>query len=111
MLDFQPTGILLHLTTGRKHMFYQEDAALVSKICEDLEGPIFNRASLIIHSSVDAIVFPGRFVMGITVLTDPLPPSFRQREKLTQTVVSQISFETFQFRRLQNVSRVEGERS
>jgi hypothetical protein len=111
MDNFQPTGIQLHLVTGRKHMFYQESPSLVETICNDLDGQIFSRASLIIDSQDDSTSFPGQALIGITLLTDPLPESFIERERLSKTVVTQISQETFQYRRLQLMAKVEGVRS
>ncbi len=110
MVNFQPTGIQLHLVTGHKKMFYQERANLVAKICDDLDGRIFTRASLILDGTDDVTAFQGTALLGITILTDPLPESFYQREKLSNVVVTQISQESFQLRRLQYMSNVEGER-
>jgi hypothetical protein len=107
----QPTGIQLHLSTGRKHWFYQENADLVANICSDLDGQIFTRASLIIDGAEDVTAFPGQALIGITILTDPLPETFFERERLARTVVTQISQETFQYRRLQLLSKLEGYRS
>lgn len=110
MLSYQPTGIQLHLITGRKHMFYQENPDLVAIICADLDGQIFTRESLIIDSAEDTTAFPGHALIGITILTDPIPDSYLHREQVSKTVVTQISQETFQFRRLQLMAKVEGER-
>jgi hypothetical protein len=110
MANFQPTGIQLHLTTGRKHMFYQEDVELIAKICDNLDGQIFSRASLIIDSVDEVTAFPGHALMGITILIDPLPACIFERERLSKTVVAQISFEAFQSRRLDDMSKVEGQR-
>lgn len=111
MALFQPTGIQIHLVTGHKRMFYQEDLELVAKICNDLDGRIFSRASLIIDSALDVTAIPGTAMLGITILTDPLPPAFYEAEKASKTVITQISQEAFQLRRLQDMSKVEGRRS
>jgi hypothetical protein len=110
MKNLQPAGIQLHLITGRKRLFYQEDAEIVSEICNDLDGQIFSRASLVMNSADDTTAFPGPSLIGITVLTDPLPDSFLERERTSKTVVTQISSETFQYKRLQLMSKVEGVR-
>ena len=110
MSIFQPTGIQLHLITGRKHMFYQENPDLVAIICADLDGQIFTRESLIIDSADDTTAFPGNALIGITILTDPIPESYLEREKTSKTIVNQISQETFQFRRLQLMAKIEGQR-
>ncbi len=111
MSKFQPTGIQFHLVTGDKRMFYQEDADVVDGICKDLDGHVFARESLIIEGADDVIAIPGRALIGITILTDPLPSSFLEKERLSRTVTTQISRETYQFRRLQAMSKVEGQRS
>ncbi len=102
-----PTGIQLHLTTGRKHWFYQENAALVATILSDLDGHVFTRDSLFINGVDEVSSFPGQALIGITVLTSPLPASFLEQEKLSGTVVTQISLETFQYSRLQLISKYE----
>lgn len=98
------------MATGRKHMFYQDDPSLVQAICEDLNGQIFGRASLIIQSLREVTAFPGHSLVGITILTDPLPESLFERERASKTVITQVSEETFQYRKLQEVLRVEGKR-
>ncbi|MBI5708061.1 MAG: hypothetical protein HZC36_13855 [Armatimonadetes bacterium] len=105
---FQPTGIQLHLITGRKHMFYQDKPELVAAICNDLDGQIFARSSLILDSADDVTAFPGQALIGITIMTDPLPEFFFERERSAKTIITQISQETFQYRRLQIISKVEG---
>jgi hypothetical protein len=110
MARTQPTGIQLHLITGNKRMFYQENAELVAKICNDLDGQIFARASLIIDGPDDVTAFPGHAIVGITILTDPLPACFYEKESASKTVITQITFETFQYKRLQLHAKVEGER-
>ena len=110
MNEIQPTGIQLHLITGNKPMFYQEDSGLVALICADLDGRVFTRPSLIIESREDVTAFPGHALVGITVLTDPLPASFLEHERLTKAVVSEISPETFKIQRLRNLAKVEGTR-
>jgi hypothetical protein len=111
MTDFQPTGIQLHLITGNRCMFYQEQPELVEKICKDMDGHIFSRASLIIEGKEDVSAFPGSALIGITVLTDPLPEFFYERERLSGTVITQLSPERFQLRRINDLAKVEGERS
>src|SRR6185503_12232370 len=54
--------------------------------------------------------FPGHALIGITILTDPIPESYLDREKISKTIVNQISQETFQFRRLQLMAKIEGQR-
>jgi len=110
MSNFQPTGIQLHLTTGNKRMFYQEDAELVAKICSDLDGQIFSRANLVIESLEGVTSFPGSALIGITILTDPLPTSFFEREAFSKINVRQISQESFLVKRPQVLSSVEGTR-
>ncbi len=109
--SIQPTGIQVHLTTGRKHMFYQEDKVLVAKICSDFDANVFSRPSLILDSLEDVTAFPGRAMIGITILTDPLPESFYERERQSKTIISQISSEDFQLRKLKGLSKTEGLRS
>ena len=111
MAHYQPTAIQLHLVTGHKLMFVQEDSALVAAICNDLDGNVFKRASLIVNGEDDVTSVPGSALIGITILTDPLPQSFVDREAVAQTVITQISKETFQFKRLRHMANVEGERS
>lgn len=111
MDNYQAIVIQLHLTTGHERMFYQEDPGLVAKICDDLDRSIFSRASLIIESTEDVAAVPGNALIGITILTDPLPTSFYERERTSQTVVTQISHETFHLRRLQYMSKVQGQRN
>ncbi|HVL39211.1 MAG TPA: hypothetical protein VM328_07455 [Fimbriimonadaceae bacterium] len=111
MGEFQPSGIQLHLITGRKHMFYQGDASLLNNICSDLDGRVFSRTNLILESLQDVTSFPGHALIGITILTDTIPESFYERERLSKTVITQISQETFQFRRLQDLAKEEGQRS
>lgn len=108
MNNYQPTGIQIHLSTGRKHLYYQRDPVLVSEICDDVEGNIFSRSSLIIDSEDDVVSFQGDAVIGITILTSPLPDSFYKLEAASKSVVMQISQETFHFRRLQILSHIEG---
>jgi hypothetical protein len=105
-----PTGIQLHLTTGRKHWFYQENAELVGTIMDDLDGNVFSKESLVIDGADEVSSFPGSALIGITILTDVLPESFLEKEKLSKTVVTQISLETFQYSRLQLISKYEGMR-
>ncbi len=111
MMNSQPTGIQFHLITGRKQMFYQEDAELVARICGDLEGHIFGRANLILNGEDDVTAIPGSAMIGITILTHPLPDSFHERERLTQIVITQISQESFQFKRLRDLAKVKVGRS
>jgi hypothetical protein len=111
MDNYQAIVIQLHLTTGHERMFYQENPSLVAKICDDLDGHIFSRASLIIESGDDVTAIPGDAMIGITILTDPLPASFYEKEKMSKTVITQISHETFHLRRLQYMSKVEGQRN
>ncbi len=111
MNSFQPTGIQLHLITGNKCMFYQESPELVAKICNDMDGRIFSRSSLIIEGKDDVSAFPGNALIGITILTDPLPEFFYERERQSGTVITQISPERYQLRRIQDLAKLEGERS
>lgn len=111
MNPIQATSIQIHLTSGRKHMFYQEDAGLVERICDDLDGHVFARNSLIIEASDDITAFPGHAIIGITILTDPLPQSFYERERLSHSIIVQISQESFEFRRLQDLAKITGTRS
>lgn len=108
MDNFQATGIKFHLTSGNERMFYQEDKDLVAKICNDLDGQVFLKSSIIIDSRDDVTAFPGNALIGITILTDPLPESFYEREKTSGTVVLQISREAFNLQRLQYLSKIEG---
>lgn len=108
MSGTQAAGIQLHLTTGRKHWFYQENAELVATILGDLDGHIFSRNSLVINGEDEVSSFPGSALLGITVLTHSLPGCFLEKEKLSKTVVTQISLETFQSGRLQLIAKYEG---
>jgi len=106
---FQPTEIQIHLTNGRKHLFYQGDADLVAKICDDLDLQVFTRQNLIIANGDHVTAFPGHAMLGITVLTDPLPPSFYERELQSKTVITQIGAKAFEAKRQQLSAQVEGQ--
>ncbi|MEQ1823828.1 MAG: hypothetical protein ABL949_15075 [Fimbriimonadaceae bacterium] len=109
---YNPTAIQLHLVTGRKQIFYQEEAALVASICADIDGQhIFTRHSLIIEGAEDVLAFPGNALIGITVMTDFLPAAFLERELMLKTVVTQISTEAYHAHRQQEVHKTEGIRS
>lgn len=110
METYQSTGIQIHLTTGDKPMFYQELPELVAKICNDLDGRIFTRTSLIIESGEHITTFPGHAMIGITILIDVLPDGFLQREKDSNITISQISEESFHLRRLGYMAKVEGQK-
>ena len=92
---YQPAGIQLHLVSGNKRMFYQEDTDLIAKICDDIDGHVFSRASIIIESALDVIAVPGDALIGISVMTDPLPEFYFKMEQTSKTMVTQISEETF----------------
>jgi hypothetical protein len=108
--NLTPAVVQLHLVTGRKHLFYQEDKDLVQRICGDLDGLIFSRASLVVDSIDGVTAFPGHSLLGISVLTEPIPSSFLARESLSRTIITQISQEDFEERRLLAKPRREGER-
>ena len=91
-------------------MFYQEDQDLVGKICEGADGQIFSRASLIIESVDGVTSFPGNALIGITILTEPLPHSFLEHEASSKINIRQISQESFLVRRPQAISSIEGAR-
>ena len=110
MPSSNPTVIQIHLTTGRKHLFYQANSGLIQNICDDLEGQVFKRPSLNIESINHVTTFPGQAMIGITILADPIPDCFYERERLTKAIVTQISAEAFQLRRLKYIAKVEGER-
>jgi len=105
------TGIQLHLITGHKLLYYQQNAEISTAICNDLDGHIFSRASLVIESIDHVTSVPGNAMIGITVLVNNLPDSFLEREKLSGSKITQISPESFQLRRLRDSPRVEGHRS
>lgn len=111
MDTFHPFGIQVHLLTGRKHMFYQEDPQLVEAIAQNLSGQIFSRPSLIIDGRDGSMSFPGHAIVGITVVSDPLPESFLKREQASNVVVTQISAETFHIQRLRLKATLEGVQS
>lgn len=109
---YNPTAIQLHLVTGGKQMFYQEEAARVASICADIDGQhIFTRNSLIIEGADDVLAFPGNALIGITVMTDFLPAAFLERELMMKTVVTQISADAYHSQRESDLSKTEGLRS
>ncbi len=106
-----PVEIHLHLTSGRKHIFTQSDLGFAKKICDDLDGSIFSKQSLIIESKDEVAAFPGHALIGITVLTDPLPDSFLKLEMLARTTVTQVAHDIYNDRHAHIISKREGERS
>lgn len=109
--EYNPTSIQLHLITGRKAMFYLEDAVKASEICEELDGHVFTKGSLIIEGLDTVAAFSGSALVGITVLTSGLPKSFEDREAMMRTVVTQLSEPSFQQRKDFCKDKVQGERS
>jgi hypothetical protein len=91
-------------------LFFQQDATLVADIFRDLDAQLFGRASLIIEGIDDIMAFPGSALIGISVIANQIPPAFIAHEVRSQTVVTQISDESFHYRRLKGVPKIEGQR-
>ena len=89
------TEIHLHLTSGYKRAFYQDNISLIKNIFDDLDFQIFARASQIIVGREEAFAFPGTALIGISFQTTLFPDSFVERERLTGTVIRQIEKESF----------------
>ena len=102
------TEIHLHLTSGQKRAFYQENVSLIKTIFDDLHFHIFARTSQIIVGNNEAYAFPGTALIGISFQTTLFPGSFIDRETVTGTVIRQIEKESFLRKRSMAFSFQEG---
>ena len=110
MID-APTEIQLHLITGESLYYFQSDPEVVTGICRDLDAHVFTRTGLIMDSAEEVTAVAGPALIGISILTNPLPPTFLNHERETGTMITQISPEAFRVRRNHGLTKVEGERN
>ncbi|MEQ1934903.1 MAG: hypothetical protein ABL962_13670 [Fimbriimonadaceae bacterium] len=107
--NHNPTSIQLHLITRRKPIYYQDDARLVAKIFEELDGHIFT-GSLLIDGDNDVNAIAAQSLIGVTIKSEVLPKSLTDRVATMRAVTTQITWEDFQRRRETPMEKVVGER-
>ena len=108
--SIHPIEIHLHLVSGRTHIYSQNDLNLARKICDAIDGSIFNKPSIIIESDNDMNTFPGTALLGISVYSEPLPDSYLKHELGTNTTVRKISHAQYQESYGQIAEKSEGQR-
>ena len=111
MEQLQSIGIQIHLVNGLKRTFHQDNPSYIEAICKDLDTKLFSRPSLIIEGDDEVTSFPGHCIVGVSILSEPLPDFFYDREQMTKSVVTEISEESFLKRRNQDQPKTPGVRS
>lgn len=111
MINNQPIGIQIHLASGNKRMFYQDNAEQADRILKDLDGRVFTRDTVIIEGPDAIHAFPSNELIGISIITDLMPESFMEMERASETVVSQIAQDAYLFQHHQYLTKVVGKMS
>ena len=111
MENLQPITIHLHLTSGLKRVFHQDNPRLIATIFDEFDGRLFTQPTLIIESRDSVTAFSSHSLIGISILTDQVPNSLSLREGRSKTVVTEITQENYLQLRHQNIPKVEGIRS
>jgi hypothetical protein len=111
MENLQPITIQLHLTSGLKRVFHQDNPRLIATIFDEFDGRLFTQPTLIIESRDSVTAFSSHSLIGISILTDQVPNSLSLREGRSKTVVTEITQENYLQLRHQNIPKVEGVRS